>query len=396
MPRTGICLLQFRRIAGNMKILVDAIPMTGLLTGIARYLRNLYGMIDHLALADTRYFTGLHPRETLPASADPRRREQLIHGMRGLPDSVLFGLRAVRWMGYETRLNQVCRNRKNGIDLYHETAFTPAKVTAVPTVFSMYDLSLMHYRETHPADRVRLFDYFIRTRLKYARHVLTISEFIRREIMDTFNLPGFRVSSVPLAPDPQFYPRTEQITTRVRAYYHLPEQYLLCVGSLEPRKNIALLIDALAMAGTDIPLVLTGWSGWGDKAWMEKIDAAGLKNRVFFTGHVPDPDLSAIYTGAAALVYPSVYEGFGLPVLEAMACGCPVICSHAASLPEVAGDAALFIDPLDADSLVHAIDTLVPDKSLRQRLATEGRARAAQFTWEKTACQTLEIFRRAA
>jgi alpha-1,3-rhamnosyl/mannosyltransferase len=299
-------------------------------------------------------------------------------------------------MGYETRLNQVCRNRKHGIDLYHETAFTPARVTAVPTVFSMYDLSLMHYRETHPADRVRLFDYFIRTRLKYARHVLTISQFIRQEIMDTFNLPGFRVSSVPLAPDPQFYPRAAQITARVRAYYHLPEQYLLCVGSLEPRKNIALIIDALAVAGNDIPLVLTGWSGWGDKAWMEKIDAAGLKNRVFFTGHVPDPDLSAIYTGAAALVYPSFYEGFGLPVLEAMACGCPVICSHAASLPEAAGDAALFIDPFDADSLAHAIDTLVPDKSLRQRMTTAGLARAAQFTWEKTACQTLEIFRRAA
>jgi alpha-1,3-rhamnosyl/mannosyltransferase len=379
-----------------MKILVDAIPMTGLLTGIARYLRNLYGMIDHLALAETRYFTGWHPKETLPPPANPRRREQLIHGMRSLPDSLLFGLRTARWIGYETRLNQVCCNRKHGIDLYHETAFTPAKVTAVPTVFSMYDLSLMHYRETHPADRVRLFDYFIRTRLKYARHVLTISEFIRQEIMDTFNLPGSRVSSVPLAPDPQFYPRSAKTTARVRAYYHLPEQYLLCVGSLEPRKNISLLIDALARAVIDIPLVLTGWSGWGDKAWMEKIDTASLKNRVFFTGHVPDPDLSAIYTGAAALVYPSFYEGFGLPVLEAMACGCPVICSHAASLPEVAGDAALFIDPFDADSLVQAIDNLVPDKGCRQRMTTAGLARAAQFTWEKTARQTLEIFRRVA
>jgi alpha-1,3-rhamnosyl/mannosyltransferase len=202
------------------------------------------------------------------------------------------------------------------------------------------------------------------------------------------------VSSVPLAPDPVFAPCSMESVTDVRRRFHLPEQYLLFVSSLEPRKNIDLLIDALAGARTDIPLVLAGWHGWGDKAWLQKIDAAGLKGRIRLIGHVPDPDLAAVYTGATALVYPSFYEGFGLPILEAMACGCPVICSRAASMPEAGGDAALYIDPLNVDSLVHAIEVLTPDTGLQQRLKRAGFARAEQFSWENTARKTVDIFRR--
>jgi alpha-1,3-rhamnosyl/mannosyltransferase len=375
-----------------MKILIDAIPMTGLLTGIARYLRNLYQAVDRLDLAETAYFNGRDLFEDIPPMADSGRWQQMTRSVRRLPDPVVFALRAARWHRYEQRLNRICRPGSPRFSLYHETAFTPAKLTHIPTVFSVYDLSLRRYRHTHPKERVWLFEYFIRTRLKYARHMLTISEFIRREIMDEFKVPGSRVSSVPLAPDPLFAPAPPGTVARVRQRYGLPEEYLVFVGSLEPRKNIGLLMDALAVADTDIPLVLAGWQGWGDKAWLERIHKGRLKDRILFTGHVPDTDLPAVYTGAAALVYPSLYEGFGLPILEAMACGCPVICSNAASMPEAAGDAALYIDPRDADSLVHAIDTLVPDTGARQALKTAGLARAKQFTWEKTARRTLDIF----
>jgi alpha-1,3-rhamnosyl/mannosyltransferase len=377
-----------------MKILIDAIPMTGLLTGIARYLRNLYHAVDRLNLADTSYFNGRHLFDSLPPLANAGHWQQMTRSVRRLPDPVVFALRAARWHRYEQRLNRICRSGTNRFSLYHETAFTPARLTAVPSVFSVYDLSLRRYRHTHPKERVWMFEYFIKTRLKYARHMLTISEFIRHEIMDEFKVPPSRVSSVPLAPDPLFTPSSSVVVTQVHEKYGLPEEYLLFVSSLEPRKNIDLLIDALAVADIDIPLVLVGWHGWGDKAWLEKIDKGGLKNRIFFTGHVPDPDLAAVYTGATALVYPSFYEGFGLPILEAMACGCPVICSNAASMPEAAGNAALYIDPLDVDSLVHAIETLVPDTQGRQTLKAAGLARARQFTWEKTARQTMDIFQR--
>jgi alpha-1,3-rhamnosyl/mannosyltransferase len=377
-----------------MKILIDAIPMTGLLTGIARYLRNLYQAVDRLGLAETAYFNGRDLFEDMPAMADSGRWQQMTQSVRRLPDPVVFALRAARWHRYEQRLNRICRSGTGSprFSLYHETAFTPAKLTDIPTVFSVYDLSLRRYRHTHPRERVWMFEYFIKTRLKYARHMLTISEFIRQEIMDEFKVPASRVSSVSLAPDPVFAPAAPGAVAQVRQRYGLPEEYLVFVSSLEPRKNIELLIEALAAARTDIPLVLVGWHGWGDKAWLEKVHKSRLKDRILFTGHVPDPDLPAVYTGAAALVYPSLYEGFGLPILEAMACGCPVICSNAASMPEAAGDAALYIDPGDTDSLVHAIDTLVPDTGARQTLKTLGLARAKQFTWEKTARRTLDIF----
>jgi len=377
-----------------MKILVDAIPMTGLLTGIARYLRNLYRMVDHLRLAGTAYFTGRQVTGTLPPLADSRQWQQMTRSVRRLPDPVVFGLRAARWLRYEHHLNRVCRNPESGISLYHETAFTPARLTAVPTVFSMYDLSLRRYRDAHPRERVWLFEYFIKTRLRYARHILTISEFIRNEIIDEFKVPQSMVTSVPLAPDPLFAPCSGSEIKAVKQAYGLPDEFLLFVSSLEPRKNIALLMDALAAADTDIPLVLAGWHGWGDKHWQQKMHSSRLRGRVFFTGHVPDSDLRALYAGATALVYPSLYEGFGLPIVEAMACRCPVICADTASMPEVSGDAALYIDPDRSDSLVHAIETLVYDSQVQQTLVKRGEARAGQFSWENTARQTIDLFRR--
>lgn len=376
-----------------MKILVDAIPMTGLLTGIARYLRNLYGMVDYLGLADTAYFTGRSLFDTMPPMADSRQWQQMTRSVRHLPDPLVFGMRAARWLQYEYFLNRVCRKKTSEISLYHETAFTPARLTSVPTVFSVYDLSLRRYPSTHPKERVWLFEYFIRTRLQYARHILTISEFIRDEIMDEFKVPPSMVTSVPLAPDPLFAPADDLEIKQVKQKYHLPDDFLLFVSSQEPRKNIGLLMEALASAKTDIPLVLAGWNGWGDKHWLKTICTTRLKGRVFFTGHVPDHDLCAMYSGASALVYPSLYEGFGLPVVEAMACGCPVICADAASLPEVAGNAALYIDPDRADSLTHAIDTLVQDSGLRKSLVARGAVRSGQFTWENTARKTIDLFR---
>lgn len=377
-----------------MKILVDAIPMTGLLTGIARYLRNLYSTMTLMDKVDASYFNGRTLADAMPPLADSVKWQNTTRSVRNLPDAVVFGLRAARWLKYEYHLNRICRNNPSAFSLYHETAFTPAKLTAVPTVFSVYDLSLRRYRDTHPKERVWLFEYFIKTRLRYASHIITISEFIKQEIIDEFNVPASMVTAVPLAPDPLFVPCSNDLVKTVRLKYNLPGSYLLFVSSLEPRKNIDLLIDALALAATDIPLVLVGWRGWGEKRWFEKIKDKNLKNRIFLTGHVPDHDLRAIYTGAQALVYPSLYEGFGLPIVEAMACNCPVICSDCASMPEVAGDAALLIDPARSDELAMAIETIVHDTDTRNDLMQKGLLRAAGFTWDHTAKQTLEVFKR--
>jgi alpha-1,3-rhamnosyl/mannosyltransferase len=150
------------------------------------------------------------------------------------------------------------------------------------------------------------------------------------------------------------------------------------------------------MADTKIPIILVGWQGWGDKEWMRPINDHKLDGRVFFAGHVHDETLACLYTGAAAFVFPSLYEGFGLPILEAMACGCPVICSKAASLPEVAGKAALQVDPTDAEGLAHALEIVLTDSELRQTMIQQGIERAKQFSWQETAVKTLEVFNQVA
>ncbi len=377
-----------------MKILVNAAPMAGLLTGIARYLRNLYAQLETMEGVEVMYYMGNTVSPEMPGLADAQKWQKTARSIRKLPAPLLFGLRAARWYQYEYGLNRTAQNGRAGIDLLHETGFTPARFTAAPSLFSMYDLTLRRYQETQPKERVMLFEYFMKTRLAHADHILTISEFVRQEIIDEFKVSPSMVTAVHLAPDPLFAPSHPGPVETVLNRYRLPREYLVFVSSLEPRKNIDLLIEAMAMTRTDIPLVLVGWQGWGEKPWLEKIQDKGLKNRIYFTGHLPDNDLKHVYAGATALVYPSLYEGFGLPILEAMACGCPVICSNAASMPEVAKDAAILIDPYGKADLASAIDTVVHDSDKRKFLIEQGILNAGKFTWEKTARKTLEVFKK--
>jgi len=270
----------------------------------------------------------------------------------------------------------------------------PARIPSTVSIYSIYDLSLRRYSETHPRERVWFFEYFIKKRLASASHILTISEFIRQEIIAEFKVPPEMVTAIPLAADPMFSPSKPADVKKIKAKYNLPESYLLFVGSLEPRKNIDLLIDAMGKLKSDIPLVLVGWNGWGDKDWKGKIQKLGLANRIFRTGHLPDEDLKEIYSGAAALVYPSLYEGFGLPIVEAMACGCPVICSNAASMPEVAGNAAILIDPSSSDELAEGLGKILNDTEFRQMLVKRGLDQAASFSWEETARKTFNLFKK--
>ena len=375
-----------------MKILVNAQPMTGLLTGIARYLRNMYAVMAEMDQTELTFFTGKAPVTEIPPLADTEKWQKTTRTVWKLPDPVVFSLRSLYWLSYERRLKKICRG--NRFDLYHETAFFPAAQTRVPTVYSIYDLSLRRFKETHPRERVWYFEFFIKRRLQYAAHILTISEFIRREIIEEFGFPPEKVSTVPLAPDPIFGPRAAEEVTAVQKTLGLPQDYLLFVSSLEPRKNIGILIKALQAVKTDIPVVMVGWQAWGEKKWLEKIRISGLRNRIYMTGHISDSELVAVYNGASALVYPSIYEGFGLPILEAMACNCPVICSRVASMPEAAGEAALLIDPHDRDELAAAIEALVFKKNTRENCIRLGRERVKNFSWGKTARKTYAVFQK--
>jgi glycosyltransferase involved in cell wall biosynthesis len=193
--------------------------------------------------------------------------------------------------------------------------------------------------------------------------------------------------------------RDEEVIEAVKARYGIAGDYILFVGTLQPRKNLIRLVKAFADCRSpiaDCRLVIAGKKGWLYQEIFRRVEELGLEKKVVFTGYVPEGDLPALLSGAHLFVFPSLYEGFGLPVLEAMACGTPVVCSNASSLPEVAGDAALMVDPLDVEGLATAMERVLSDEELRAELTERGFKQARKFSWERCARETLAVLERAA
>ncbi|GAB4257089.1 MAG: glycosyltransferase family 1 protein [Deferrisomatales bacterium] len=231
-----------------------------------------------------------------------------------------------------------------------------------------------------------------RTNLGAFHGFVVNSEATGRDLQRAYGVDRRAVTVAPLGRDERFAPVADpELRARVRARYGLPGAYLLAAGTLEPRKNLDGLVEAYARcaAARELPLVIVGKKGWMYERVFAAVARHGLDDRVLFPGYVADEDLPAVYAQARVFVYPSFYEGFGLPVLEAMACGVPVVTSTTSSLPEVAGDGALLVDPRDVGGLARALDALVGDPARAARLARAGRERAARFTWAETARRTL-------
>ena len=373
-----------------MKILVNAIPFSEITTGIQRYVRCLYKELLRLDGVSVSYFRRSGCDRDMPTEANSERWTRKAQMVAQLPDPLIVGLRVLDRMRFEWSLNQTSRRRK--FDVYHEPNYFPPAIDGLPTVYTIHDLSLLKHKDKHPRERVWFSDIFFKRRLPRAAHIITVSHFVKEEVIDELGVPPEKVTAIHLSHGAVHHPRTRGDVDDMLERHGWPKEYVLFVGTLEPRKNLSLLIKALSMMKRDIPLLLTGWSGWGDKSWREEIQRLGLQNRVVLTGYTDDETLARLYAGAAAFVYPSFYEGFGLPILEAMACGCPVICSNCSSLPEVAGEAAMLIDPQDPETLANSLDRVLHDSSLRERLICSGLQRARAFSWNKTALETLDVF----
>jgi glycosyltransferase involved in cell wall biosynthesis len=231
-----------------------------------------------------------------------------------------------------------------------------------------------------------------------ADRVIAISETMKREFCRALKFPAERVCTTYLGVNPIFRPLHAEHLGGVRERYHLPDDFLLFVGYLFPNKNFANLLKAFHGIAKEIPhqLVVCGGRRWDYEKDVAQIDALGLTDRVTFLGVVPLEDLVAIYNLAKCFVFPSLYESFGLAMVEAMACGCPVVASNTGALPEIAGDAATYCDPLSPDDIGRAIWTVVSDPELQSSYAAKGVQRAGEFTWERTARETLEVFRQLA
>ena len=275
-----------------------------------------------------------------------------------------------------------------GALLWSPTNSGPLGVTN--QVVTIHDLSVLDHPEWF-SPRFGAWYRFLLPRLaRRVKHVLTDSEYSRTRIVTLLAVPEERVSVVPLGVSPGFRPAQEVGDQRPGPLPGLPQDYLVVVGSLEPRKNLARVFDAWERVRSSHPDVTLLVLGGAARVFRGRGFAEAPKG-VLLAGYVADHDLPRLYGAAVGFVYASLYEGFGLPVLEAMACGTPVVCSNTTSLPEVAGNAALLVDPTDVDDIAHGMGRLLSDRELRDRLRAQGLARARQFNWDVTAERTWDI-----
>lgn len=384
-----------------MRVLLSVDTVRMPLTGIGRYVYELAARLTRDENIDAIYFhdwiEGLMTEEALlrriegePASSIARNRTRASRVLRRLTSHVG---RRLDLSGDQkgTRLPS------NEQLVAHGPAFAmPPGDT--PKVVTIADLSVIKYPHFHPPLRVEVISHDIRAATRKADHLLTFSEFTRRELIDELKCAPERVTAVPLAADASFTPRDAASTNNTLARYGLGwRRYCLSVGTIEPRKQIDTLLDAFIRIDPALqaqyPLVLIGDKGWLTAGTHARIAHLQAQGRAYYLGYVPQADLPMLYSAAAVCLFTSVYEGFGLPAVEAMASGVPLIAAAAASLPEVCGNGAAFVPPGDSDAIAQALVQLLSSPAFAADLASRGCTAASRFTWQRTTTQTVNVYR---
>jgi alpha-1,3-rhamnosyl/mannosyltransferase len=322
-----------------------------------------------------------------------RGTSEAAPGVRSLPGAAAQHVRRAATTLLARHFAAMCARRR--YDLYHEPNFIPLPVNC-PTVSTLHDLSVVRHPEWHPADRVRHFEQELPRALKECVHFVTVSEFVRQEVIGTLGVAPARVTAVHNGVRSGLRPIAGEAVARTLKSLHLPSRYLLHVGTIEPRKNVLMLLRAYCSLPSPLrerwPLLLVGGWGWGTSPvaayWHEHARHRG----VVFSGYIADRHLAALYSGARALVYPSLYEGFGLPPLEMMACGGAVLASTAAAVVETAGGQAHLISSQDVDGWQLALERVLTDDDWWQSLRRGAVEAAAPYTWDRCAAATLRVF----
>ncbi|RIK37475.1 MAG: glycosyltransferase family 1 protein [Chloroflexi bacterium] len=381
-------------VQAPIAVTVDVGPAVHQRAGLSRYSERL---VAHLLAHEPAHvkvalFFNAHSGHQIPdslrsAPAYTVKMGQLAWRLSALATQLL------RWPHYERHLPPG--------QLYHATEHLLPRLRR-PAVLTVHDLIFEHY----PAHHTRRNRLFLRVALPRfvaaADAIIAVSEQTKRDLVEHYRTPAEKIQVIYQGIDPMFAPPDPAEIARVRQHYrsgaaHEPYRpYLLMVGTLEPRKNHALALRALARLkalGYPHRLLVVGGEGWLFAPVRQLVDELDLTGDVTFAGYVPNADLPALYAGAACVLQPSLYEGFGFPVLEAMACGAPVVCSNASSLPEVAGDAALLASPTDVDAWVAAIVQIIATPGVRESLSERGLRQARKFCWERCAATTAALYR---
>lgn len=282
------------------------------------------------------------------------------------------------------------------VDIFHATNHLLAHFRHARTVYTLHDLIFLRYPEYHlPYNRWYL-TFAMPRYLRAADAIVTPSEWSKQDAMAYYGLPESKIKVIYEAPAPTFQPISDPANlARIKQQYHLPEKFILNVGTIEPRKNLSRLLEAFQPLLTnwpDLKLVLIGKKGWLYESFFQRLQALGLEERVIFPGYVAEADLPAFYQLAEVFVFPSLSEGFGLPPLEAMACGVPVVSSISSSLPEVVGEAGLLVDPTDAAALHQALRRVLADRELQAELKRRGLVQAQKFSWQRAVDELEEVY----
>jgi glycosyltransferase involved in cell wall biosynthesis len=286
------------------------------------------------------------------------------------------------------------------IDVLHSPNMTTPRLKKAKLVVTIHDLSFLVYPNFHTPANLRFSKRQTALATKYAAKIIAVSHHTKRDLMSYYSIPGERIYVIHEAARKVYYPeKNVDAIQRCLAQLNIYKNFILFVGSLEPRKNVGTLIKAYAEYLKANPdqylLVITGGRGWLNHDIYALVAELGIDQHVRFLGYIQESDLRCLYSVAKVFVYPSLYEGFGLPPLEAMACGAPVITSHTSSLPEVVGDAAILIDPYNVEELFHAIQIVLLDDDLRLQLRKKSLERAKLFSWTRTAQETLAVYQEA-
>ncbi len=374
----------------DMRVAINGVAMLSPLTGIGQYAYNLVRELQDLRLAPWLFY-GTGWSQELRAMSLPGMETAKTVFKRLVPRPYVVK----RFLLQQTFSRGA---KRHGVELYHEPNFMSFRFNG-PAVVTVHDLSWLRYPETHPADRVREMNRIMPAAMQGAAHVLVDSDFVKREVMEHYGLAEHRISTTLLGVSTEFQPMTAaQCAVPLDRYRLQHGRYILAVATLEPRKNLSSLIAAFTQLPDTLrrryPLVIAGMRGWGESVMTPALRNMISRGEVRLVGYVPQADLPKLYAGARMFVYPSLYEGFGLPPLEAMACGVPVIASNRASLPEVVGNAGILTEALDDSRIVQHMRALIEDDTLHAHLAKAGRLRARQFTWRKCAMETLAVYRR--
>jgi glycosyltransferase involved in cell wall biosynthesis len=373
----------------QINLIVGATSLVQPLTGIGQYTLNLAQELTKNPQLSIDYFYGLSW-----SKAAVIRDLHSAGKFKSIVRKFLPNSYELRRFAQQKAFN--LHKHKIKADIYHEPNFLPLEFDG-PTVITVHDLSYIRHPDAHPFERVRVMNKLLPPAIEKSSCIIADSNFTKSEIVSEFNIDCNKVRVTQLGKSSDFYPRSVAETQDVLKKYNLnPGKFLLAVGTLEPRKNLTQVISAYRKLPSDLarqfPLVIVGVRGWKVQGLLTELELLLKENKAYLLGYVPASDLPYLYCGARAFVFPSLYEGFGLPPLEAMACGTPVITSNTSSIPEVVGDAGFMVSIGDVDQMKNYIEEICEDDAVHLKLSAAGIEQAGKFSWAECARQTFDAY----